>query len=126
MIPRRGLRRSKPAYARLLAGSATARTTGPPTRSLKAATVIVKINDVGPLKPGRVIDLNQQTMYYFDPSLQHGLVFGMMITPLPGDGWVAGPVKRPMHRNVVDVALANKLARMAWTIHTAFLTQSAD
>jgi rare lipoprotein A len=88
--------------------------------------VIVKINDVGPLKPGRVIDLNQQTMYYFDPSLQHGLVFGMMITPLPGDGWVAGPVERPLHRNVMDVVLANKLARMAWNIHTAFLAQSAD
>ena len=31
---------------------------------------IVKVNDVGPLKPGRVIDLNEQTMRYFDPSMQ--------------------------------------------------------
>lgn len=58
--------------------------------------VIVKINDVGPLKPGRVIDLNQQTMHFFDPSLERGLVAGMMITPLPGEGWVPGPVARPL------------------------------
>ena len=58
--------------------------------------VIVKINDVGPLKPGRVIDLNQQTMHYFDPSLERGLVPGMTITPLPGEGWVPGPVERPL------------------------------
>jgi hypothetical protein len=31
---------------------------------------IIKINDVGPLRPGRVIDFNQQTMRYFDPPLQ--------------------------------------------------------
>ena len=54
--------------------------------------VVVKINDVGPLKPGRVIDLNQQVMHYFDPSLRQGLVADIMITPLPGDGWVPGPV----------------------------------
>jgi rare lipoprotein A len=34
---------------------------------------IIKINDVGPLKPGRVIDFNKQTMRYFDPTLQRGL-----------------------------------------------------
>jgi len=53
---------------------------------------IIKINDVGPLKPGRVIDFNQQTMHYFDPSLQLGIVHGVKITPLPGDGWAAGPI----------------------------------
>ena len=54
---------------------------------------IIKINDVGPLKPGRVIDFNQQTMHYFDPSLQLGIVHSVKITPLPGDGWAAGPMK---------------------------------
>ncbi|MEJ2375166.1 MAG: septal ring lytic transglycosylase RlpA family protein [Pseudolabrys sp.] len=54
--------------------------------------VIVKINDVGPLTPGRVIDLNQQAMHYFDPSLQRGLISDIKITPLPGQGWVSGPV----------------------------------
>jgi rare lipoprotein A len=52
---------------------------------------IVKINDVGPLRPGRVIDLNEQTMQYFDPDLQLGLI-RITVTPLPGDGWSAGPV----------------------------------
>ena len=53
---------------------------------------IIKINDVGPLKPGRVIDFNQQTMRYFDPTLQRGLVHSVRITPLPGDGWATGPI----------------------------------
>src|SRR5262245_66077925 len=53
---------------------------------------IIKINDVGPLKPGRVIDFNKQTMRYFDPSLQRGLFHSVRITPLPGDGWETGPI----------------------------------
>jgi rare lipoprotein A len=53
---------------------------------------IIKINDVGPLRPGRVIDFNKQTMRYFDPTLQRGLVHSVKITPLPGDGWEPGPI----------------------------------
>ena len=53
---------------------------------------IIKINDVGPLKPGRVIDFNEQTMRYFDPSLQLGIVHSVKITPLLGDGWAPGPI----------------------------------
>jgi peptidoglycan lytic transglycosylase len=45
---------------------------------------IVKINDVGPLKPGRVIDFDEQTMRYFDPSLRLGVIQNVRITPLPG------------------------------------------
>jgi rare lipoprotein A len=41
---------------------------------------VVKINDVGPLEPGRVIDLNERTMRYFDPALQHGLI-PIRVTP---------------------------------------------
>ena len=54
---------------------------------------IIKINDVGPLKPGRIIDFNEQTMRYFDPSLQSGIVHRAKITPLPGNGWASGPFK---------------------------------
>ena len=53
---------------------------------------IVKINDVGPLEPGRVIDLNEQTMRYFDPSLKRGLIYRVEVTPLLGDDWAPGPV----------------------------------
>lgn len=54
---------------------------------------IVKINDVGPLQPGRVIDLNERTMRYFDPSLEAGLVSNVRITPLAGSDWTPGPVE---------------------------------
>jgi rare lipoprotein A len=53
---------------------------------------IVKINDVGPLTPGRIIDLNERTMRYFDPSLQRGVIDDVAVTPLSGDDWTAGPV----------------------------------
>ena len=54
--------------------------------------VIVKVNDVGPLKPGRVIDLNERSMRYFDPTLQLGLINGVKVTPLPGEDWTPGPI----------------------------------
>jgi rare lipoprotein A len=54
--------------------------------------VIIKINDVGPLEPGRVIDLNEQTMRYFDPTLERGLIPHVTVTPLLGDGWLTGPL----------------------------------
>jgi len=56
--------------------------------------VIVKINDVGPLEPGRIIDLNERTMRFFDPSLQRGLVPNVKVTPLRGAHWTAGPIAR--------------------------------
>ncbi|WP_027580912.1 septal ring lytic transglycosylase RlpA family protein [Bradyrhizobium sp. Ai1a-2] len=54
--------------------------------------VIVKINDVGPLTPGRIIDLNERTMRHFDPSLQLGVISGVTVKPLAGDDWIPGPV----------------------------------
>lgn len=53
---------------------------------------IVKINDVGPLKPGRVIDLNERAMRYFDPFLRRGLLADVRVTLLPGEDWMPGPV----------------------------------
>jgi len=54
--------------------------------------VIVKINDVGPLRPGRIIDLNERTMRHFDPSLELGVIDDVRVRPLSGDYWVPGPV----------------------------------
>jgi rare lipoprotein A len=54
--------------------------------------VIVKINDVGPLTPGRIIDLNERTMRHFDPSLQLGVIHHVRVRPLSGDYWIPGPV----------------------------------
>ena len=54
--------------------------------------VIVKINDVGPLTPGRIIDLNERTMRYFDPGLQRGVIHDVTVRPLSGNDWTPGPV----------------------------------
>lgn len=54
--------------------------------------VIVKINDVGPLRPGRIIDLNERAMRYLDPSLELGVIYGVRVSPLAGDYWIPGPV----------------------------------
>jgi rare lipoprotein A len=54
--------------------------------------LIVKINDVGPLKAGRVLDLNERSMRYFDPFLAQGLIQDVKITLLPGEDWPTGPV----------------------------------
>lgn len=53
---------------------------------------IVKINDVGPLTPGRIIDLNERAMRHFDPSMKVGVLHGVKVKPLSGDYWVPGPV----------------------------------
>jgi rare lipoprotein A len=54
--------------------------------------VIVKINDIGPLRPDRVIDLNERSMRYFDPFLRRGLIPDVKVTLLPGEDWTPGPV----------------------------------
>ncbi len=54
--------------------------------------MIVKINDVGPLKPGRVIDLSERAMRYLDETLLVGLIPDVKLTPLPGGDWMPGPI----------------------------------
>src|SRR5437879_56162 len=54
--------------------------------------VIVKINDVGPLTPGRIIDLNERAMRHFDPSLHLGVIHDVTVRPLSGDVWFTAPV----------------------------------
>jgi rare lipoprotein A len=63
---------------------------------------IVKINDVGPLKPSRVVDLNEQTMRYFDPDMRRGLI-PITVTPLSGDDWQPGPVVDELPVNSVGL-----------------------
>jgi rare lipoprotein A len=66
-----------------------------PTYALVEAVgkkVIVKINDVGPLTPGRIIDLNERAMRHFDPSMQLGVISGVRVSPLSGDDWIPGPI----------------------------------
>jgi rare lipoprotein A len=54
--------------------------------------VIVRINDVGPLKPGRIIDLNARTMRHLDPTMQIGVIHDVKVTPLFGEDVAVGPV----------------------------------
>jgi rare lipoprotein A len=63
---------------------------------------IVKINDVGPLKPIRVVDLNEQTIRYFDPDMRRGLI-PITVTPLSGDDWLPGPVVDELPGNSVGL-----------------------
>ena len=53
---------------------------------------IVKINDVGPLRLGRIIDFNERTMRYFEPTLELGLIRNVKVAPLHGKDWTVGPV----------------------------------
>lgn len=56
---------------------------------------IVRINDVGPLRPGRIIDLNVRSMRHVDPTMQLGLIADVKVTPLAGQDWALGPVTDP-------------------------------
>jgi len=58
-------------------------------------SLIVRINDVGPLRPGRIIDLNVRSMRHLDPTMQLGLIAGVKVTPLAGRDWALGPVTDP-------------------------------
>jgi rare lipoprotein A len=54
--------------------------------------IIVKFNDVGPLRPGRKFDLSRAAMAYFD-GLEKGLLTDLKVTPLPlGQNYIPGPV----------------------------------
>jgi rare lipoprotein A len=52
---------------------------------------IVRINDVGPLRPGRIIDLNRRAMRYFDPAMTTGLLADVKVTPLADTEIAVGP-----------------------------------
>jgi rare lipoprotein A len=75
-----------------------------------ARQLIVKINDVGPLKPGRVLDLNERSMRHFDPLLTRGLLDDARVTLLPGEDWIPGPVGTAY---AIDFANADRRALVA-------------
>jgi rare lipoprotein A len=55
--------------------------------------LILKFNDVGPLRPGRMFDLSRAAMKYFDDSLDKGVLPDVKVTVLPlGRDYAAGPV----------------------------------
>ena len=54
--------------------------------------IILRFNDVGPLRPGRTVDLSRAAMAYFAP-LNKGLLHDFKVTPLPiGETYPEGPV----------------------------------
>ncbi len=70
-------RNYRPAFALVTAGEKSA---------------VIRINDVGPLRPGRVIDLNERAMRYFENAPEDGLLPDIRITPLSGEQWHSGPL----------------------------------
>lgn len=55
--------------------------------------IIVRFNDVGPLRPGRKFDLSRAAMAYFDQSLDKGLLPNFRMIPLPlGRSYPLGPI----------------------------------
>jgi rare lipoprotein A len=57
--------------------------------------LILKFNDVGPLRPGRKFDLSPAAMAYFG-GLKKGLLRNVKVTPLPlGQTYRPGPVTDP-------------------------------
>ncbi len=54
--------------------------------------LILKFNDVGPLRPGRKFDLSRAAMEYFD-GIEKGVLPELKVTVLPiGQGYTPGPV----------------------------------
>ncbi len=96
--------------------------------------VIVKINDVGPLKPGRVLDLNERSMRHFDPFLTRGLIEDVKITLLPGEYWTPGPVgvayaidfasaapqPAPVNRGLVKAGNGQSETELTWPLRRPF------
>jgi rare lipoprotein A len=60
--------------------------------TISGKSAVVKINDVGPLRPGRIIDLSDRTMRYFDTTMQRGVLANAKVTPLDGADWRPGPL----------------------------------
>ena len=80
--------------------------------------MIVKINDVGPLKTGRVLDLNERSMRYFDPFLTRGLLQDAKVVLLPGEDWTTGPVGEAYLIDFASVEHQKSAPAPKWRVET--------
>jgi rare lipoprotein A len=88
--------------------------------------LILKFNDVGPLRPGRMFDLSRAAMKYFDDSLDKGVLPDVKVTVLPpGRVYAAGPVtdEQLAILGLIDVGL--RLARIDPNVPTSNTRQGA-
>ena len=70
--------------------------------------IIVRFNDVGPLRPGRKFDLSQAAMAHFDSTLDQGLLPDFQMTPLPlGRSYPEGPVT---DQQLADLGIEHDIA----------------
>ncbi|HEX4555892.1 MAG TPA: septal ring lytic transglycosylase RlpA family protein [Xanthobacteraceae bacterium] len=97
--------------------------------------LIVKFNDVGPLRPGRMFDLSRAAMKYFDDSLDKGVLPDVKVTVLPaGRAYAAGPVTDEQLAILGLIDLGLRLARIdpsvptsnTWQVAAAPSAASAD
>jgi hypothetical protein len=75
--------------------------------------IILKFNDVGPLRAGRKFDLSRAAMAYFQ-DLEKGLLMDLKVTPLPlGQTYIAGPVTdaQLLALSIGDIGLGFSTAR---------------
>jgi rare lipoprotein A len=72
--------------------------------------IIIKFNDVGPLRPGRKFDLSRAAMKYFD-GIEKGVLPDVKVTVLPlGQVYAAGPVTE---EQLVALGLGNADIKIA-------------
>ncbi len=97
--------------------------------------LILKFNDVGPLRPGRMFDLSRAAMKYFDDSLDKGVLPDVKVTVLPpGRVYAAGPVTDEQLAILGLIDLGLRLARIdpnaptsnTWQVAAAPSVASAD
>lgn len=88
--------------------------------------LIVKFNDVGPLRPGRMFDLSRAAMKYFDDSLDKGVLPDVKVTVLPlGRVYAAGPVTDEQLATLGLVDIGLRLASIDPNVPTSNTWQMA-
>jgi rare lipoprotein A len=82
--------------------------------------IIVRFNDVGPLRPGRKFDLSRAAMAYFDNSLDKGLLPDFRMTPLPlGRTYPEGPIT---DQQLADLGIDDDMASAICAVDLEDLT----